>query len=66
MTHEFITHEPGPCPVELDSVVTVKFADGRISGRNGTRARFWTAGSDWWKHEGDPKYHIVGYRVEAQ
>lgn len=62
MTQELTPHDGGPCPVDPDAFVVVKFADGRISGRRGTRAKFWSAGNDWWKHEGDPKYGIVGYR----
>lgn len=59
-------HDGGPCPVGLDSIVSVMFADGGIDGS--IYAGFWSAempGMDsQWEGECDPDDWIIAYREE--
>ena len=61
MTHPFITHNGGPCPVSPETVVDVKFADGRK--RACRRAHLWSFGRDWWQWQGRPANNIIAYRL---
>lgn len=61
-TGEWIEHDGGPCPVSDDAIVYVEFRDGRKSKKE-SRARFWKAANDWWRHQGDSSDNIISYWV---
>lgn len=65
MTHPFITHNGGPCPVSPEAKVEVKFRDGGRS--QPTEACLWDSwegtASDWWQWQGNPDDNIIAYRL---
>ena len=61
MTHPFITHNGGPCPVSPETRVDVRFRDGREW--EGFRAHRWSIGNDWWQWQGLPANNIIAYRL---
>lgn len=66
MTHPFITHNGGPCPVSPEARVDVKFRSGLEMENYG--AKMWSAinnrwQDDWWQWQGDPMDNIIAYRL---
>jgi hypothetical protein len=61
MTHPFITHNGGPCPVSPEAIGGVEFRDG--TQECNTRLGLWSEGEDWWQWQGDPMDNIIAYRL---
>ena len=64
MTHPFITHNGGPCPVSPETVVDVKFRDGGdLEAYVASHMEpDWTS-DNWWQWEGLPDNNIIAYRL---
>ncbi len=66
-TSEWIEHDGGPMPVDAETLVIVRFRDGREElERQASKAIFWGDGSDVdsnWSHEAPSESDIVAYRV---
>ena len=60
MTHPFITHNGGPCPVSPEAIGDVEFADGTILF---DVPFWWLQHADRWEWKGDPDYAVVRYRL---
>ncbi len=67
MTHPFITHNGGPCPVSPETMVDVEFRDG--TSVKGLMAVWPPPPADWWEWAGKRrakklmKNDIVAYRL---
>lgn len=63
----WIEHDGGPCPVPLDMIVDVMFADGGTDGS--IYAGFWSAEvpemDSQWEGECDPDDRIVAYKPDG-
>ena len=60
----WIKHDGGPCPVDGDTRVTLRFADG-FECYSGIKAKDFSEGLyDWWRHENSsPWAKGIAYRV---
>lgn len=61
---EWIEHDGGPCPVEPETLVYVRFRNGHVSGIVSS-AGFWDDENirhSNWRHEPSP-VDIIAYRV---
>jgi hypothetical protein len=61
MTHPFITHNGGPCPVSGEAIVDIEFRNGDIV--QGYLACQWRLPTDYWQWQGDPENDVVAYRL---
>jgi len=66
MTHPFITHNGGPCPVSPEARVDVKFADGFVM--NNAEAGIFCGDDDypwdaWTSAKCRPGQEIIAYRL---
>ena len=66
MTHPFITHNGGPCPVSPEAKVEVLFRDGQSDDVGNPAWMFLKVSvhdDDWWQWQGDPMDNIIAYRI---
>lgn len=64
MTHPFITHNGGPCPVSPDTVVDVRLRCGEVMPP--AEAVLWMGdhtAPDFWLWHGGRSNNIIAYRI---
>jgi hypothetical protein len=66
MTHPFITHNGGTCPVSPETRVDVRFRDGQSKDFSRPASAFMKLNAhddDWWQWQGLPANNIIAYRL---